>query len=247
VKDILWYLIGAIGPVLLLLYYQWSCFGSPFFPGQHYMPQSQVMGGGYQGFGWPNGGLVSMLLFDLRFGLFITAPILILAFLSPVLGFLKKSLLHFREILFMLFLFLAFVLFFGGLEYTKLQWITGIRYLIPVIPFLFLLVADVLTKMPRVTVYGLAILALVESWSQAMVRPVGIPKEGVINGMVRFFLEGFQLPWLTTLSKMATQYAPFLEGRNISPAPFLVLGAAIIFGIWKIRPPWKNLRSVDGQ
>lgn len=246
-KKGFWYALGAAGPVLLLMYYQWSSFGSPFFPGQHYMPQSQVMGGGYQGFGWPAGGLVKMLLLDLRFGLFITAPVLILALAAPVLRYFKKSLLAWREILFILLFFLGFVFFFGGLEYTKLQWITGIRYLIPVIPFLFLLAADVLTRMPRIAVYGLAVLALVESWSLSMVRPVGVPNEGVINGVARFFLEGFQLPWLTTLSKMSSQYAPFLEGRGISAAPFFALGAAVLFGIWRIQIPWKSLRRDDVQ
>jgi hypothetical protein len=243
VRDGLWYGLGAIGPILLLMFYQWSSFGSPFFPGQHYMPQYQVMGGGYQGFAWPNRELLGMLLFDRRFGLFVCAPILILALAAPILGWLKKSLLPMREILFLGLLSAGFLLFFGGLEYTKLQWVTGIRYLVPVIPFLFLLAVEVLLKMPRIVVYGLAAAAIIESWCLAMVRPVGIPEEGVLDAVKRVFLEGFQLPWLTTLSKMATQYVPFLEGRTIASAPFFALTAVVLYGIWRVRPPWKSLRS----
>ena len=51
------------------------------------------------------------------------------------------------------------------------------------------------------------------------------------------FVEGFQLPWLTTLGKMSAQYAPWLSGRP-SALPVMAFTAALIFGIWYVRFPW---------
>ncbi|MFQ5771595.1 MAG: hypothetical protein ACE5HX_13740 [bacterium] len=242
-KDSLWYIVGAIGPIILLLFYQWRSFGHPFYPGQHYMPSIQVIDIGYRGFGWPSGELLWMLLFDPRFGLFIASPILLLAFFAPILTRFRKNIVPMREMLFVLIFFMTFLLFFGGVQYTKLQWVTGIRYLVPVIPFIFLLTVAGLIRMPRIVAYVFAILAFAQSWSMSMVRSVGVPGEGVMNSITKVFLEGFQLPWLNTLYKMTSQYFPFLEGRGLSPLPLFVLWGFIIYGIWRIKSPWAKLRK----
>ena len=109
--------------------------------------------------------------------------------------------------------------------------------------FLFLLVAAVIVRMPRIFAYGLAVFAFAESWCMSMVRSVGVQKEGVIDSVVRVFLDGFQLPWLNTLSKMAQQYVPFLEKHSVSPIPFFLLWGFIIYGIWWIKYPCKSLEK----
>jgi hypothetical protein len=98
-----------------------------------------------------------------------------------------------------------------------------------------------MVRIPTVIAYGLAILAFAESWSMSMVRRVGVPEEGVIDSIVRVFLDGLQLPWLDTLSKMSTQYVPFLSGHNPSPLFLFVIWGFLIYGIWRIEFPWENL------
>ncbi|MCP4609851.1 MAG: hypothetical protein GY845_14175 [Planctomycetes bacterium] len=242
-KNACWYIGGAIGPILLLWFYQWQSFGHPLYPGQHHMPPVDWVEIGYRGVGGPSIELIRMLLFDYRFGLFVMSPILLLAFAAPILSRFKKNIVPLRETLFILAFFIAFTLFLGCIQYTRLQWVTGIRYIIPVIPFLFLLVASVIIQLPRILAYGLAVFAFAQAWCMSMVRSVGIKDEGVINSVVSVFLDGFQLPWLNTLSKMARQYVPFLEENNVSPISFFILWGVIIYGIWRIKYPFKTLKK----
>jgi hypothetical protein len=235
--NLLWYACGAAGPVALLWFYQWRSFGNPFYPPQHYMPAiNPYVEVGYQGIRWDK-ELLWMLLFDARVGLFIASPILLLGFLAPVLNYFRKNLIPLRETILILILFAAFLIFFSFVQFTRLQWITGIRYLIPVIPFVFLLTVSVLVRLPRFLAYGLMLIAVVESWCMAMVRS----HEGisVLDSVKKVFLGGFQLPWMDTLSKMSFQYAPFLS--NTSPLPFFALWAVLLYGVWYLKDPWKKL------
>jgi hypothetical protein len=45
-------------------------------------------------------------------------------------------------------------------------------------------------------------------------------------------LGGFQLPWLTVLSKTAPQYLAFLQ-QQASPLALFVLCGAVLYGIWR--------------
>jgi len=240
-KDSLWYVGGAIGPIALLWFYQWRSFGYPFYPPQHFMPLQTYSDVGYQGVTGPSAELFWMLLFNWQFGLFIASPILLLAFFSPILTYFKKNVVPLRETLFILAFFIVFILFFSGVQFTKLQWITGIRYVIPVVPFIFLLMTAVMVRLPRIVAFGLSILAFSESWVMSMLRRVDFPNEGIMSNIIRFFMEGFQLPWLNTLSRAATLYAPFLDERTISPFPFFLLWGVLIYGIWRIKLPWDSL------
>jgi hypothetical protein len=53
-------------------------------------------------------------------------------------------------------------------------------------------------------------------------------------------IDGFQLPWMTVLSKMSTQYAPWLQGRA-SALPVMLLSAVVIALIWRGSNPWTRL------
>jgi hypothetical protein len=245
-KDSLFYIAGAVGPVVMLWFYQWRSFGHPFYPPQNFMPPQIYSDKGYQGVFWPSGELLWMILFDFQFGLFVAAPILSLAFLAPILSCFKRNIVPVRETVFILIFVAAFILFFSTVQYTRLQWVTGIRYIVPVIPFLFLLVVAVLIRLPRIVTYGVAALAIIESWAMSMVRRVDVPGEGILSSVVNVFLNGLQLPWLTTLSKMATQYVPDLH-QSISPVPVFLMSAVVIWGIWYVRSPWKNLVNGDQE
>jgi hypothetical protein len=241
-KDTSWYLWGAVGPILLLWFYQWASFGHPFYPPQYSMPAQIYSDIGYQGIRWPSAELFWMLLFDYRFGLFVVSPILLIAFFAPILSYFKQSIVPLRETIFILGFFAALVMFFTFIEYTRLQWITGIRYIVPVIPFLFLLTAAVLVRMPRAAAYGITFFALGQALAVSMARRgVGVPEESMLVSIKSVLTEGLQLPWLNTLSKMGIYYVPFIEQLNLTALFLFVLCAVMIYGIWRFRTPREKI------
>ncbi len=230
------YTAGALPMILILWFYQWEAFGNFILPPQQWMPAVIYSDQGYQGVTGPNMGLLVQLLVNPSFGLFVSAPLLILAFGAPFLARRGKSFVPPRELLVCFAIAIAYVVFFSAIAYTRLQWSTGIRYLMPVIPFLFLPAAVVLMRIPRAAAYSVVLFAVTVSWSMAMVRN----QHGVHQNVIRVFVEGFQLPWLSTLGKMAPQYAPWLEGRP-SALPVMFFCAAVIAGIWTIDRPWRSI------
>jgi hypothetical protein len=233
----LWYGVGMLIPVFLLGLYQYQSFGNPFLPPQHYMPPVEWIDIGYQGVGMPQWELLEMLWFDHRFGLFVVAPLLLLAVFAPVLQIRGTNIIPWRETLLILVIFLTVSAFFSTVQYTRLQWNTGIRYLMAIVPLMYILAGAVLIRLPQLLVYPLVVFAVAVSWSLAMFRS----QPGVLETTTRVFLEGFQLPWLGTLSRMATQYAPFLQGHKASALPFILLAGVLIYGIWTIQSPRKSL------
>jgi len=238
-KETAWFAVGALPPVALLLFYQWASFGNAFYPPQHWMVPIELTNTGYQGVGVFRLELLRLLLLDSRYGLFVTAPVLMVG--AGAL-FLKRerALIPRREIAFCLAFSILFVLFFSQVEYTTLQWVTGIRYLTPVIPFLFLPTAAVLLCIPRIFTYALALISFGISWSMAMVRSQGT----VLDNVVHVAVEGFQLPWLNVLANTATQYAPWLR-RDVSPLVLFVFLGSILAIIWTLRNPWRPLSALS--
>ncbi|MBI2835653.1 MAG: hypothetical protein HYX76_14630 [Acidobacteria bacterium] len=226
-RAAIWYAAGAALPIALLLFYQWKSFGSPWYPGQQYMPHKQWEDVGYKGVGGPRAELLWLLLFDPRFGLAVTTPILVLSLVEVVRASRDRSWIPRREAMFLVGFSAAFVLFFSAVQYTRLQWVTGIRYVVPVIPALFLLTVPVLLRLPAKLRYALLVLAFAESWCLSMVRATS-----VVDCVAQVFLGGFQLPWMTVLAKMAPQYFSFMATRS-SPLPVFILTAVLLYGLWR--------------
>ena len=80
------FFLGSLAPLCLLWFYQWKSFGNPFLPAQHWMNKTSYSGFGYNGIGFPQLDLILALLFDLRYGLLVSSPILALAFFAPFLN-----------------------------------------------------------------------------------------------------------------------------------------------------------------
>jgi hypothetical protein len=239
VRAALGFGLGAAGPVLLLWLYQWAAFGNPILPPQHWMPAAQMHSElGYQGITGPSWELFKMLMFHPAFGLFVFAPLLLLALGAPIVAWRRRSVVPTRELLVCAALSIAIILFFSTVQYVRLQWSTGIRYLMPIVPFMFVLAAVTLIRLPRWFAWPMVALAVIVSWSIAMVRN----QYGMHNNIIRVFVEGVQLPWLSTLGRMARQYAPWLEGRP-SAVPAILLAAAVISAIWLVRRPRDPLLS----
>jgi hypothetical protein len=233
------YTAGALPMLLILGFYQWAAFGNAILPPQHWMPAVIYSDQGYQGVTGPNLGLLLQLLFHPGFGLLVSAPLLILGLAAPFLVRGGRSFLPVRELVVCYAITIAYLVFFSAIAYTRLQWSTGIRYMMPVVPFFFLAAAVTLLRLPRAIAYGVVVMAVTVAWSMAMVRN----QYGVHQNVIHAFLEGLQLPWLSTLGKMAAQYAPWLDGRP-SALPVMLFSAALVFGIWTVDRPWGGSHSV---
>jgi hypothetical protein len=228
-RSALAYAAGAAGPIALLLFYQWRSFGSPWYPGQHYMPPVDWIDVGYKGVGGPEWRLFQMLLFDTRFGLFVACPLLVFGLAGFFQALRGSTWLPRREALFLGGFSIAFLVFFSAVQYTQLQWVTGVRYVVPVIPSLFLLAFVSLTRLPRVALFPIAVLAFAQAWCMSMVRATEIHES-----VARVLLGGFQLPWMNVLARMAPQYLTFLSpGQQLSPLPLFVICGVLVYGVWR--------------
>ncbi|MGE0815569.1 MAG: hypothetical protein AB7O28_27305 [Vicinamibacterales bacterium] len=214
---------GAAAPLAALLAYQWWAFGGPLTLPQSLMPPTEFSVYGYSGMSLPQADLVAANLFDPRFGLFAFAPILLLA--VPGAWLMPSSWFTRRQTAAVAALFAGFLLFCSANQFARLQWNTGLRYLLPLVPFCFLYAVPVLERLPALLRRWLLVLAVTEAWVLAMAR------ESVPESLLRIFVAGPELPWLTVIGKTAPQYVPFLQGAP-SALPFLILGAAAVAALW---------------
>lgn len=222
---------GAICAAILMAY-QWACFGNPILPAQSYMPPANFTEMGYRGFSFPSLDLLFQTAFSMRYGLFVSAPILLLAFFAPVWLNKKSRLLEKRELIFVVAFTALFFIFCSANQYGRMQFNTGVRHIIPVIPFLFILVANVLLKMPKIVAVVLGILGTYWSLCLVMYRDVeqGL---GVFESLKHITLEGFRFPWLTTIERMG-----FVQ--NASVIPLMLLSAVLIWALWSVGAKRQN-------
>src|SRR4029453_16180234 len=74
---------GVLVSLTVLWAYQWSAFGNPFLPAQSYMPPARYTELGYRGMSLPRLDLLLETMFSIRYGLFTSAPLLLLALYFP--------------------------------------------------------------------------------------------------------------------------------------------------------------------
>lgn len=227
---------GVAGCSLLLIYQAWA-FGHPIFPAQHYMPATEFSGDGWNGLHLPAPDLLFMNLFDLRYGLFTSGTCLLLAFGAPFVRGNQAPRLGKRELALCFGMFIGIWLFASSVAFARLQWNTGVRYLLPAAPFLFMASATVWARLPRQWLGLLAALALTQAWCHAMVR--GTPIESIATAL----LGGPSLPWLTVLGKMGDQYLPFLARGGPNPILLILLVGLALMWLWW--PLMKTARSLD--
>ena len=222
--DMLYFAAGVGFCAAVLMAYQWVSFGNPLHAAQHYMPATQLSGHGYRGIDWPQLDLLWSTAFGHRFGLFTSAPILVLALYLPA-WFTRRRIVPRTEMWFIATYSLAFFLFCAANQYGRLQFNSGVRHVVPVTPFLFLLAAGVLLQLPTRVAWVIGIFAAYWSWSLAMYRDVELGL-GIFESPIRITLEGFRLPWLTTLERMG-----YLNGPA-SALPPLALCFAFLWVLW---------------
>lgn len=219
--------VGSLPPIAFLLYSQWAIFGNPFLPAQYWMPeQNAYVREGLRGFTMPAWDLFLQNFFHPGFGLYVWGPLLLLA-LVPAWWYRADSLiLPRRERLFVVAAFLLLLLFCSANQYSRLQWNSGFRYLVPLVPFLVLALADHWVRMPLWARMPVTILAVLHSWVLTVYR------DPVPQSWGLFLSEGVQLPWFRVLKLTAAPDSP-LSSAGWLPAALLLTTIAMAAGIWK--------------
>lgn len=221
---------GALGPVLLLFIYQWVAFGNPWLPAQSYMPPTEFSVRGWYGFTIPSVSLLFGNLFDPEYGLFVFCPMLLGALAAPFIrGRDRDGGPAPSELALIFGASAALYVFASSVQFAAMQFNTGVRYMVPAVPLLFISLVPVLLRLPRLAAAALVVPTVIISWSVAMTR------EEVFTALARIFTSGPELPWLTVLHKMSGAYAPFLAAHP-SPIPVFVIVALILGALWRKAP-----------
>ncbi len=134
----LWFGLGALGPLLMLLAYNVACFSTPFTTNYRYEnPVFKTGSGALLGvFVWPRWDVLPMVLFSPYRGLFVSAPVLLLG-VYGLSRWLRTDRLRAEAwlIVSLLGFFLLFISAFNGWHGG---WAVGPRYFVPVLPFMAL-------------------------------------------------------------------------------------------------------------
>lgn len=223
-QDLCLYGTGAALAIAVLLGYQWISFGHPLYPAQYYMPAATFTHLGYRGMDWPKLDLLWETAFSVRFGLFTSAPLLLLSLYVPA-WFRSQRSIAAPEFSFILTFSLLFFLFCVANQYGRMQFNTGVRHIVPVTPSLFLIAAGVLLRFPTGLAALVGIVGTYWSWCLAMYRDVE-QGWGVLESVTHITFEGVRLPWLSTLTNMGyfSAAAPVF--------PVVVVVTAVLCAIW---------------
>jgi len=227
IRESMAMVVGSVPPILFLLYSQWVMYGNPFLPGQHWMPNQNIyVKEGMRGFTLPDLELFWQNLFHPGYGMYAWGPLLMLA-LVPARWYRPDTLiLPRRERWFVSASLATFLLFCSVNQYSRLQWNSGFRYMVPIVPLLFLALSDHWIRLPRWVQVTIAALAVLHSWVLTVFR------EPVTVSWRLFLSEGPQLPWLRVL-KMTSGAGSFLTRRWWLPAALIGVTVVVVAWIWQ--------------
>jgi hypothetical protein len=212
-------------------------FGHPFLPAQYWMPAANYTDRGWRGFAWPDWDLVVQNLFDPSFGLLVFGPLLVLGLLPPRARRDQGVVLPKAEWRLTLVMTLLFLLFCSANQYSRMQWNTGFRYLVPLVPMLYLAACNHLAWMPRGWLIAISVPCVMHGWVLSMMRG------STVESWSRFLSEGVQLPWLTVIRQTAPE-GHWLLSNGLLPAAVLSVGVALAGLVWFMgRPGKRRLRQ----
>lgn len=217
------FVAGLAPGAVALVAYQAVAFGNPLLPAQHHMTATAITSHGYRGFAWPSPALAWANFFDPRFGLFVFNPLLIAAFAAPFVRGVRYRVPR-RETTWIYAYFAIFVVFCAANHYSWLQWNTGMRYLVPVVPGLLLLSLQTIQALPRRLGVVLIGLSVAENWILAMTyvdSPLSIG---------RAIREGLELSWLREVRANG-----FMTSPAWSTPVWLSAAGLLIWLIWRTR------------
>jgi hypothetical protein len=171
-------------------------------------------------------------LFDPSYGMLTYGPLLLVGLIPAGWYARERLLLPRAERIFVFVFFFAFLTFCSANQYSRIQYNSGFRYMIPVVPLIYLAACDHLARMRLKWLSILAVPVVLNSWVISMVR------EPVPESWHRVLSEGVQLSWLTTLKATRPVDDP-LFSSPLLPLAVLALTGAVVWLVWRWRwtPP----------
>ncbi len=241
------FVLGCVPGLLLLWGTQWAMYGDPFLPGQYHMPTVNYTEQGWRGISLPQPDLFLENLVSPNFGLFTYGPLLLLGFVPLALARRVRGgpeapgepVLPVRERRFVFGYVLLFLLFCAMNQYSRMQWNTGFRYLIPLVPLLFLAACDLLARVSTRALLVVGVPAVLHGWVLSMTRYT-VPSTGgtargnaVLESWRMVLADGPQLPCLGVLQATRPLEDPLVQWWGW---PYAVLGVAalLIFLVWRV-------------
>ncbi len=241
IQESIPFIVGSIPPVLFLLYSQWAMFGNIFYPGQYWMPDVNYTDSGFRGFSWPTLDLFYLNLFAPSYGMYVYGPILVLGLVPTYFYNRNKLILPHPERILIAVYFVVFLIFCAANQYSRMQFNSGFRYLLPLVPLIYLSVCDHLVRLPRRWLIIIVVPVLLNSWVISMVR------EPVPESWYRIITEGFQLPWLTVLRATAPEDHPVLSS-SLLPIIIITFTFFLTYFIWELGKYFEfQLKRTDSQ
>ena len=242
--------LGSLPPIGFLLWTQWWMYGDPFKPGQFHMTPVNFTGRGMKGFGVPDLEVFNLNLISPDWGLVPFAPILVLAVIPAFFYARDRLITPGRELMFIRLFSLAFLVFCAANQYSRMQFNTGFRYLLPIVPFLFLAAAEHLARFPRWLLFLVGAATLANSWVLAMVRFTRPTLEEGPDTLrawpecwQRLLEEGLMLPWLTVLRQTTADASSPVHWR-ILPFALVLLTFLFCWWIWRLGAVKENPATV---
>ena len=127
------------------------------------MPDVNFTERGFRGLDWPSLDLFWKNVLGGNYGLFAFGPLLSLAFVPVGDDADSPRIVPRMERRFVWAFVLAFLVFCCANQYARMQWNTGFRYLLPLVPFLFLLASDRLSRVSWTVLWLVALPAFIHS------------------------------------------------------------------------------------
>lgn len=151
-NGIIFWLIGVSLPIVFILYYNYTCFGSPFVS-SYSLHHTYSHSKGILGIAWPQLSALWGITFSSYRGIFYQSPVLLLSI--PGFYLLYRCRANRAEFSLSLMIVLGFFFFNSGYAYWDGVGSVGARFLIPSIPFLILPLVRSVKRWPlQVTTLG---------------------------------------------------------------------------------------------
>jgi hypothetical protein len=168
-KDTCLGLAGSLLPVLLLMGYHTSCFGSPLASGYGFLVHGHfaaVHDRGLWGMVTPSFSRLGTILFSPNKGLWFYSPWLLLAIPALVMAIARPRLPEWRPAWIALAAGSLFYLLFAmSLQLTAWGWSLGPRHLCPLMPFWVLAIGTLLRRSPPWPVWTMRALRVLVPFS----------------------------------------------------------------------------------
>jgi hypothetical protein len=195
--------LAALPPILFLLWTQKLMYGGWFTPGQFVMRPVNYTEVGMKGISWPTFEVLLKNFVAPGWGLYTFGPLLLVALWPAPRAEESSWILPRRERRWVLALVVTFLLWNAMNVYSLMQFNSGFRYLLPIVPFAFLQASDRLARLSRGALAALSVLVVAHGLVLCMTREVNdtekiLRDRAVAEGVSETELPGY---WRTLLTE----------------------------------------------